>query len=72
MKEIEENTIIRKIREKDLSLKKSESNIDDSQFYLSYNHIDDIVEIICDIDIDNNVSKEILIDHLSIKRESTK
>ena len=27
-----------------LSLKKAESNTDDSQFYLSYNHIDDIVD----------------------------
>lgn len=43
-----------------LSLKKAEPNTDDSQFYLSFNHIDDIVEIICDINIDNNVSKEIL------------
>lgn len=48
-----------------LSLKKAESNTDDSQFYLSYNHIDDIVEIICDIDIDNNVSKEVLNELLS-------
>lgn len=43
-----------------LSLKKTEPNTDNSQFYLSFNHIDDIVEIICDIDIDNNISKEIL------------
>lgn len=43
-----------------LSLKKVETSTGESQFYLSYNHIDNVVEIICDIDIDNNVSKEIL------------
>ena len=48
-----------------LSLKRAESNDDDSQFFLSYNHIDDITEIICDIDIDNNISKEILNELLS-------
>ena len=48
-----------------LSFKKKESNTDDSQFYLSYYHIDDIVEIICDIDVDNNISKEILNELLS-------
>lgn len=43
-----------------LSIKKAVSNTHNSQFYLSYNHIDRIVNIICDIDIDNNVTKEIL------------
>ena len=43
-----------------LTLKKTRQNTDDSQFYLSFNHIDNIVEIVCDINIDNNVSKEIL------------
>ena len=56
-----------------LSLKKAESNADDSQFYISYNHIDDIVEIICDINIDNNISKEILnelLDKLGLSGEN--
>ena len=43
-----------------LTLKKTRQFTDDSQFYLSFNHIDNIVEIVCDINIDNNVSKEIL------------
>ena len=48
-----------------LSLKKAESDTDYSQFYLSYNHIDDIVEIICDVGICNNISEEILNELLS-------
>lgn len=42
------------------TLKKTRSNTDSSQFYLSFNHVDNIVKIICDIDINNNVSKEML------------
>ncbi len=48
-----------------LSLKKSVTNTDDSQFYLFYSNIDNMVEIICDIDIDNNVSAETLKELLS-------
>lgn len=46
------------------TLKKINAVTNDSQFYLSYNHVDNIVDIICDIDIDNNVSKEMLIEIL--------
>ena len=43
-----------------LSIKKIKPNNCIPQFYLSFDHIDNIVDIICDISFNNSVSKELL------------